>query len=374
MNQEIERKTGISNRGNCYRIKQVMKRAQAGEELTIAFIGGSITQGSLASKSEHCYAAHVYEWWKQAFPNATFHYINAGIGGTTSQFGTVRVQTDVLVHQPDLVFVEFSVNDDSTELYLETYEGLVRKIWSAESEPAIMLVHNVRYDNGANAQVQHGKIARYYDLPAVSMQRAIYPYVLDGTVERREITPDDLHPNDKGHAWIAAVITDCLEQMRVDADECQMPMRELPSPLTANRYEHAKRYQNDYENVQMEGFCRDEREQTDLTDCFKNGWYASKAGARIAFDISGKVLAVQYRKSVQHPAPIARLVVDGDEEHAMLLDGNFQETWGDCLYIETLQQAESVQSKETHHIEITLTEQEAEALVPFYLTAVLVGA
>lgn len=70
-----------------------------------------------------------------------------------------------------------------------------------------MLVHNVYYNNGGNAQIMHGQIARHYQLPAVSMQSSIYPEVVAGRIPNREITEDDLHPNDKGHELVASVIT-----------------------------------------------------------------------------------------------------------------------------------------------------------------------
>lgn len=85
---QIEYERGISNPGNLYRIKKLMARAEAGETLNIGFLGGSITQGCLASAPELCYAYRVFQWWEKTFPQAKFHYINAGIGGTTSHFGT----------------------------------------------------------------------------------------------------------------------------------------------------------------------------------------------------------------------------------------------------------------------------------------------
>ena len=67
----------VANRGNQARIKKVFKRARNGEKLTLGFLGGSITQGSLASRPELCYAYHVYEWWCNTFPNAEFTYVKA---------------------------------------------------------------------------------------------------------------------------------------------------------------------------------------------------------------------------------------------------------------------------------------------------------
>ncbi len=121
--------------------------------------------------------------------------------------GRSRAESDLLSHRPDFVIIEFSVNDESTEFFRETYEGLVRRVWQDENEPAVMLVHNVYYNNGGNAQIMHGQIARHYQLPAVSMQSSIYPEVVAGRIPNREITEDDLHPNDKGHELVASVIT-----------------------------------------------------------------------------------------------------------------------------------------------------------------------
>ena len=151
MEYQIKYENGIANRGCLYRLKKVMDRAKAGEALNIAFLGGSITQGSLSSKPELCYAYHVYEWWKKTFPQADFTYINAGIGGTTSQFGVARAEDDLLSKEPDFVIIEFSVNDESTEHFMETYEGLVRKVYTSKTKPAVLLVHNVFYNNGGNA-------------------------------------------------------------------------------------------------------------------------------------------------------------------------------------------------------------------------------
>jgi lysophospholipase L1-like esterase len=56
--------------------------------------------------------------------------VNAGIGDTDSQYGALRVQRDVLSYNPDLVVVEFAVNDNAGALGQllngDTYEGLVR--------------------------------------------------------------------------------------------------------------------------------------------------------------------------------------------------------------------------------------------------------
>ena len=112
------------NTSNFARLKELFRRAAAGQELTIGFLGGSITQGSLSTQPGNAYAFRVYQWFVDTFPQSKFHYVNGGIGGTSSHYGVARAVTDVLMYQPDFVVVDFSVNDLDVPFRQETYEGV----------------------------------------------------------------------------------------------------------------------------------------------------------------------------------------------------------------------------------------------------------
>lgn len=364
---EVER--AFANRGNLMRLKDCMRRAKAGEALKIGFVGGSITQGSLATAEDKCYAYHVYSWWKQTFPQAEFEYINAGIGGTTSQFGVARVQEDLLEKEPDFVIVEFSVNDKSTEHFLETYEGLVRKILKWRTNPAVLLVHSVYYDSGANAQLMHAKIGRYYDLPCVSMQSSVFAKVVDGSIPKDEITPDSLHPNDVGHRLEAEIITSFLELVLGDLQTKETTYVVKEAPLTENEYENSVRFRSENANPVLDGFCVDETPQEGITDRFKGGWTADAAGAGITFTVKGSCIGIQYRRTIDHPAQIAEVILDG--KRAGLLDANFDETWGDNLELDTI--AEHIENT-SHEVTIRLIEAPKEAVKPFYLVSVIASS
>ncbi len=365
---QIDYSGAVVNTGNRARIKAVMKRAKAGEKITVGFLGGSITQGSLATSPEYCYAYRVYEWWKETFPEADITYVNAGIGATDSQFGCARVKEDLLSFRPDFVLLEYAVNDMATEHFRETFEGVVRQILRGDSHPALMVMYNVCYDNGASAQLQHAKVVRHYDIPAVSMQSTIYPELLAGRIENDEITPDNLHPNDAGHKLVASVITYGLEKILEDLSE-EKEEGDLPSPLTDNAYETSVRYRNENARVlECQGFAADDQPQGHITEIFRKGWTASKVGDRIVFDVHGSCLAVQYRKTIQLPAPVAELILDGDEEHPYILDANFDETWGDKLVLDTILDHGPGGS---HRVEIRLRETHPEDKLPFYLVSVI---
>lgn len=362
---------GMAFHGNTERIAKVLKKAENGQPVTLGYLGGSITQGSLSSTPDTCYAAMVTKWWREQYPQTEFTYVNGGIGGTTSQFGVSRVESDILAYEPDFVIIEFSVNDDNSLFFRETYEGLVRKVYTSKTAPAVLLVHNIFYQTGTNAQDQHETIGRYYNIPCVSMKTSVYQAVASGKIPVRDVTPDDLHPNDAGHALLANLITYFLEKVQNETvaavtDTIRQP-EDLPTPITANAYQNSVRYQS-YNSVSvLEGFVADMEEQKHITDIFKRGFIGTKKGDSIHFEIEGTGIAVQYRKSVKHPACVAKVVLDGDEAGAMVLDGNFEETWGDCLYITTV--ATHIEDKK-HTVDITITEGD-ETMVPFYLVSVI---
>lgn len=370
MEYHVQTQNGMVNRGNWHKIKECMKKAQRGQAITTGFLGGSITQGSLSSMPETCYAYLVYQWWKDKFPKADVTFINAGIGGTTSQFGVSRVEDHLLKYEPDFALVEFAVNDENTEFFQETYEGLIRRICKDKCNPAILLMNNVRYDDGGNAEDIHLQVAKAYDLPMVSMKSTIWPEVEAGRIERGDITPDNLHPNDAGHALVAQVITDFLEKIYEELDqEEQIPFQGgIPAPITANAYENSVRYQNYNSDPEVDGFCKDTGPQEDIREIFRQGWAAGCTGDRICFHIDCTGVAVQYRKSVRHPAPVARVVVDGQEDQAVILDANFEEDWGDCLHIDTVTRHMEAGK---HKVEISIIETHEDDVVPFYLVSVI---
>ncbi len=359
------------------RLKNLMKRAANGESLVIGFLGGSITQGSLSSTPETCYAYLVYEWWKKSFPNAAFSFVNGGIGGTTSHYGGARAWKDVLCYRPDIVTVDFSVNDDANEFFEETYEGTLRRLLMAPSAPAVVVLNNVFYDTGKNAQDYHNRIADHYGIPHVSIKDTIFPDVESGKIVRADITPDNLHPNDKGHRLVADEICKLLDSIKEELEKEDTEgkiietndLASLPAPLTENAYEHSRLIQIQDNEAILDGFLVDPIEKKGMLDIFKNGWTAAHTNDKISFEIECSCLAVQYRKSVQQPVPKAKAVIDGDEEHAVILDGNFTEDWGDCLYLEPLlNHAE----KKVHRIEITVTDAK-DIVRPFYLVSLIVS-
>ena len=206
------------NVGNQVRLAKVIKKLQAGEEVTVAYLGGSITQGSSAG-DDKCYARLTTNWLEEKFPEAKINYVRAGIGATGSYIGVHRADRDVLAYSPDLVFIDFSVNDttERTATNKETYEGLLRKLWKAESAPAIVTIAMTQQD-GTSFQEYHGEIVKKYDIPMISYRNAILDIIDKGYIQWTDISDDNIHPNIPGHQVLTDLITNYLQSVIDNVD------------------------------------------------------------------------------------------------------------------------------------------------------------
>ena len=322
----------IVNTGDHFRLISAMEKARRGEDLCVAFIGGSITEGYSSTSHDKCYAKLIYDWWVKTFPGSSISYVNAGIGGTGSDYGAARVEKDVLVHKPDVVFVDFTVNDAANEFYFETYEGLLRHILLSDSRPAVVLMHFVQYDCGVSAQEWHLKLGKHYGLPCISCVDSIYQKLKDGVIEASLFTQDMLHPNDTGHKMIADMVTGFLSEVEGESVKAVMDSS-IPAPLSMNAWENAMRLQHKDNEAVLSGFIKDTKEKEYPEDHFRGGGRGKKAGDEISFKLNCSEISVQIRRTVKRPAPVALAVIDGNEEDAVLLDANFDQDWGDCLSV-----------------------------------------
>ena len=141
----LNKDLSIVNIGDIRYMSNVFNKVENEKALNIVYLGGSITQGCNATEEKRRYVNMSSNWWNEMFPEAEINVFNAGIGATTSQFGVARVEDHVLSKNPDLVFVEFSVNDDNTMSFMESYESLIRKLLKHDTVKAVIIINNLFY-------------------------------------------------------------------------------------------------------------------------------------------------------------------------------------------------------------------------------------
>ena len=95
--------------------------------MSVVFFGGSLTWGANASDPQRTsYRALMGDYLRAKYPKTPFVFHDAAIGGTGSKLGMFRLERDVLSRKPDLVFLDFSANDDQVGTDIQTlasYEG-----------------------------------------------------------------------------------------------------------------------------------------------------------------------------------------------------------------------------------------------------------
>ena len=298
--------------GNRWRLQHAFAKARHGEPLTIGVIGGSITAGALASSAERSYAASVLAWWRARFPQSETRLVNAGVGGTGSLSGTFRVQRDLLEAKPDVVIVEFAVNDAWVDG--AAYEGLLRQILARPNAPAVILLF-MMWQGGGNDQEMQSKVGAHYRLPMVSFRDALWPEIAAGRIRWQDYIVDTVHPNDAGHALAARCVTALLE--RTDTGEAplgQDPLDPLPPPLHSDAFQFVEwRDAATLTPVRNDGWtpARD--------DHATSAWVATSASGRIAFDLFGTGIVAQLVRPSDDPGQVRFWI---DDAPALTLDAS----------------------------------------------------
>lgn len=312
----------VLSMGNTSRLLSVMKRASSGEKIKFCVIGGSITQGSCADTPYECYAYRAFEWWKNTFPQSVIEYINAGIGATDSYIGVHRADRDVVSKSPDVVIVEFSVNDTRPDINLNSYDSLVRKILSAENRPAVILLFTVM-ENGVNLQREHIKVGMAYDLPMISYADAIFPEIEVGTMKWSEFSADDVHPDSKGHLIIGKLLSSYFDEVYKNIGSFCGEIKPFEvKPLNGDIYADAKLCDSrDIQPVYAEGFS-----ESDVSWQFPYGW-TSENGGTISFEVTAKNIGIMFYRTVDGLSGKYAVYTDG--KRSALIDGDFTGGWGD---------------------------------------------
>lgn len=220
-------------------LSQLVERMKAGERVNVVFLGGSITWGATATDPlTTSYRALVSSWLETTFPKAHVKSVDAAIGGTGSRLGVFRMDRDVTPYEPDLVFVEFSVNDAESPDTVETMEGIIRKLHAHNpSTSVVILVLGAGSDYSALPTWQlHRSLAASFGLPCIDVVAPVQKLMKEG-LSTAEFLSDGCHPNDKGYRLYADII--CGELARL-AQEEGSPVAFPAQPLTANRFESAR--------------------------------------------------------------------------------------------------------------------------------------
>jgi len=226
---------------------RVFAKLKAGQETTIAYFGGSIT-------AANGYRVKTFNWFKESFPQAKLVEVNAAIGGTGSDLGAFRCGSDVIAKRPDLVFLEFTLNDGhpSNEFRKATVEGIVRQLWASPSQPEIVFLYTTSRALN-HPRVSYPAVAKYYGIPEIDLQPTLVEAAkrtdlpkptaeqladkvkFDWTQPGQVFMGDAVHPNELGHTLYTETIVAWLKT-QVDAAPSAAPR--LGAPFVSEEFAH----------------------------------------------------------------------------------------------------------------------------------------
>ena len=315
---EDQLRRAIISTGDPGPYQRFLKRAEKGEQLTVGVLGGSITFGAVCPVPEKQYHGVLLEYLHKRYPRSSFTLVKAGIGATNSVYGAFRAERDLLSRRPDLVILEFAVNDTDGSLWAQSYEGAVRQILKRGC-PLILLfmTHNHQH----NAQRFQTVIGRHYGLAMVSFHDAVMPELMNGNLLWDEVSRDEVHPNPQAHSFAGKLLCGLLEKIE------KLPFgpeRSLPRPLFSAEFEHIFLQEEDRFQPEKTQGWRKIPEDDPQGKAFTGCWFASAPGSEMRFSFEGVSLYISYL-GIEGPA--GRISVQVDRRPPVMADSYFHHDW-----------------------------------------------
>jgi lysophospholipase L1-like esterase len=271
------------------------RRALAEGALTVGFLGGSITD----ARPGHNWPGPVSAWLVEAFPAARITVENAAIGATGSGLAAFRADRDILVHDCDLVFVEYAVNDNGhpTDRRERSREGLLRQLLAGEGRDVVFaytfsqpMYPAMREGEMPASVAEFETLAEHYGVGSVWMGLHALQEVMRGRLRWEVWLPDGIHPQHRGSQSYAESVIAFLRRELLDAPgPGALPAGDArPAPLHPAHWEGATRLA--FDAVETTGPWSVQRFP-------QNYWMARvletvAPGAGLAFDFNGRGVAL----------------------------------------------------------------------------------
>lgn len=220
----------------------------------ILFLGGSITCGAGATVYDNGWACVAFDGIGKELYGEDVQMINAAISGTGSLVATYRLQEHVLKFCPDMVFIEFAVNDvsmakSSAQLVISSLDYIVRSLVEVNPNVAITFVYTTQSD-GQNASEAHHKVAERHGIPEIDLRAPLMAQINQGHAWE-EYLKDGAHPNDNGHRFYGEQVVNAV---LADPERYKAPVK-LGDPIGLVKFKNPHiEYVEDIADLQMNNF------------------------------------------------------------------------------------------------------------------------
>lgn len=329
-------RTYVEGKGEDWTLNNTYNCLTEKKQLNVAYIGGSVTVGT-GGDGKGSWRQLTTQWLSTNYPDAEVNEIHAGIGGTGSLWGLMRLEKDVLAYNPDLIFIEFGVNDSYcyfTEMQSAAImDAIIRKI--NEYNPNIDIVLIFTTDNSKMGKDYdnirgHRTVAEYYGVPYIDVGAALVAEMAATGNEWSYYVTDSVHPNIKGYKVYADTVEENLSQWLNEADGSTVKEHKISEThAVTNPFETV-------EEISLETFGDGENWRFDDSPNNNKGnataLSAKKKGAKITFEFEGSTLGCFYRAKQNG---VIKVTVDNEEPKTITATGS-NDSYVDAVFLDNL--------------------------------------
>ena len=169
-------------KGNKVRAANFIRKLQAGQAVNIVTFGGTNVEAS------DNYGTRIVDWALNYGGGSDVNYFPSGLPMIPSDQAVYRVKHDVISKNPDLVILDFAVQDaigGGAKSRSTAFENIVRRILAETKACVIVLIGSGAEQNSydmlptncdpiATASKYHTEVADYYDLPIIDFNEAVW--------------------------------------------------------------------------------------------------------------------------------------------------------------------------------------------------------
>jgi len=192
--------------------RRTVSDLQGGCNVTIVAFGDSITAGFAVRRG---FTVFWKDMLQKKYPDARIKLINAGISGNTTIDGLARLDWDVLGYEPDLVTINFGINDAALGINLKEFQlnlrQMIMRIRAGPGSEILLLTSQPLETPGFDKVVLKyydaiQEVAKDEDVGFVDVCAAWMERVDQGTPLRSFILEGLDHPNEEGYKVIAEAV------------------------------------------------------------------------------------------------------------------------------------------------------------------------
>jgi lysophospholipase L1-like esterase len=181
--------------------------------INLVFHGHSVPAGYFKTPTVNTLASYPYlvlKDIKSAYPMTVVNVINTSIGGENSESGLKRFEADVLTHKPDVLFIDYALNDRGMglERAKAAWEKMIRL--ALEKNIKVILLtpspdQRVDIKDDLSILDQHAnqikELAKSFQIGLIDTY-ALYKNKVKSGSNLVDYMSQVNHPNEKGHQMI----------------------------------------------------------------------------------------------------------------------------------------------------------------------------